>query len=96
MASGRRTSAPPLTPERQLALWVAGKSQCPNTYNECCPDFSCCKPKLLARLATRKRFVAAPQEERMHMLGPFLSAYVAEVNKEAGTRAVVAGQTRRR
>ncbi len=97
MASGRRTSAPPLTPERQLALWVAGKPQCPNTRNECCPDFSCCKPKLLAPLAMRKRFVAASQEEREKMmLGDFLGKFVADVNKKSGTRAMVVGQTGKR
>ncbi len=46
-----------LTPAAQLKLWVAGKPKCPNSNGECCPDFSCCYPKLLIPLAKRKAYV---------------------------------------
>jgi hypothetical protein len=34
------------TPDEQLRRWAAGDSVCPNSRHECCPDFSCCKPRL--------------------------------------------------
>jgi len=64
-----------LTPKEQLRLWVAGDSRCPNTHNECCPDFSCCDPKLLAPLARRQAFVQAKGAERNKMLMGFLGGF---------------------
>lgn len=66
-----------LTPERQVALWVQGKPACPNTSGECCPDFSCCRPKLLSPPAVRKRFAAASPKERRRMCMDFLGAFIA-------------------
>lgn len=41
--------------KKQLALWVAGKSvHMPKGI--CCPDFSCCEPKLLAPKEERELF----------------------------------------
>ncbi len=65
-----------MTPDEQIALWVAGDSRCPNDQNECCPDFSCCNPKLLMPLAERQRFQQATQAEREPMLMGALSALV--------------------
>lgn len=44
---------------------------------ECCPDFSCCKPELLAPLEARQRYVAASQAEREGMLMGFLGGMLA-------------------
>lgn len=45
-----------MTPDEQLTLWCDGISKCPNSNNECCPDFSCCNPRLAWPLAQRKAF----------------------------------------
>lgn len=37
-----------MTPNEQLELWVRGKSVHNDERDECCPDFSCCSPELLA------------------------------------------------
>lgn len=42
--------------EKQLELWVKGKSIHNNERDECCPDFSCCQPHLLAPEHERKAF----------------------------------------
>lgn len=63
-----------MTGDEQLALWVAGDSRCPNDRDECCPDFSCCQPELLADKKTRERFASATDEERAGFLGMFLGA----------------------
>ena len=39
---------------------------------ECCPDFSCCSPELLAPLDMRLRFKAASRKQRESMLADFL------------------------
>lgn len=65
-------SDPTLTPDEQLRRWVDGKSECPNTDGECCPDFSCCMPHLLAPEPARRAFAASPPEQREQWLGAFL------------------------
>lgn len=57
-----------MTPDQQLQRWVAGRSQCPNTSGECCPDFSRCRPQLSWPVAKRRAFMAAPQHARERML----------------------------
>ena len=52
------------TPEEQLRRWAEGDSVCPNSKHECCPDFSCCKPRLGWPLDKRKKFMRAGQGER--------------------------------
>jgi len=95
MAARRSAAASggePLTPERQVALWVQGKPTCPNTHGECCPDFSCCRPKLLVPLAVRKRFAAASQKDRERMCMDFLGAVIAAMPKGKRRVHVVGGR----
>lgn len=66
------------TPNEQLAKWVAGESVCPNTRHECCPDFSCCHPKLLWPEEKRRAFAAADQGTREKMSMGALGAMVAD------------------
>lgn len=58
----------PETPEerRQLELWLAGKSVHigRGRRRECCPDFSCCLPELLASETVRRRYVFHPEKRR--------------------------------
>ena len=71
MANGKR-----ITVEEQLDMWVAGKSVHNATRGECCPDFSCCNPKLKASKPERVKFRNATQSERETMLAGFLGAMI--------------------
>ena len=71
------------TPEEQLQLWVTGKSVCPNTRHECCPDFSCCKPHLGWPLDKRQKYMAAGRGEQEKMMMGALSTLVRDEFKKA-------------
>jgi len=71
-----------MTSDEQLAEWLKGNSIHNDTRDECCPDFSCCTPKLLADEDMRKAFVAADDDARISMLGMFLGAAIAEMGKD--------------
>jgi len=51
-----------MKPEKQLELWVKGESVHNDERGECCPDFSCCKPWLLAPEHERKTFFEADRK----------------------------------
>lgn len=57
--------------EEQLKLWREGDPQHNKDRDECCPDFSCCRPELLAPEEERIMFCDRP-ELRGKMLGIFL------------------------
>jgi len=61
-----------MTPDEQLEEWVKGNSIHNTDRDECCPDFSCCCPKLLAPEDERKTFQAGNEELRMQMCMIFL------------------------
>jgi hypothetical protein len=42
--------------------------------DECTPDFSCCRPALLAAPEVRQAFAAASKSEQSRLLGAFLAA----------------------
>lgn len=46
-------------PNAQLIDWVEGTSKHNEVSDECCPDFSCCRPRLKWPLDERKAFVEA-------------------------------------
>jgi len=89
--------------EAQLALWLQGQSthhkfklpamaaELADPY-ECCPDFSCCYPELLAPLEVREAFCKATIEKdegtRNAMLGAFLSAMLAKAVPDARVHVV--------
>lgn len=62
-----------MTSEQQLILWVDGTSVHNVERDECCPDFSCCRPALLASKDERVAFQAGSRPIRDIMLGEFLS-----------------------
>jgi hypothetical protein len=72
--------------DEQLRLWVEGTSVHNDEAGECCPDFSCCQPGLLAPKETREAFARASEEERTSMLMMFLGAAIelAMEGKEKG------------
>jgi len=63
-----------MTPDDQLVEWLKGNPIHNDERGECCPDFSCCQPELLADQKTRQAFTDADEELRMSMLGMFLGA----------------------
>ena len=77
-----------MTPEEQMMKWLEGNSIHDMERDECCPDFSCCKPELQADEATRRQFVERP-ELRVQMLGFFLTAMLANASKDGGKKVYV-------
>ena len=78
-----------MTDLEQLSEWVDGR---PVHGNNCCPDFSCCQPQLLAPPAVRELFAAAHkagnEEVTMRMLMEFLGkAFSSEKVYIAGLEA---------
>lgn len=66
----------------QLERWVKGESVhrlMANGGDECCPDFSCCHPQLLADEEIRKAFAEADEKQRMGFLGNFLGAALSKL-----------------
>jgi len=45
-----------MTPDEQMHRWCAGESVHNDTRDECCPDFSCCRPDLAWPMADRELF----------------------------------------
>ena len=74
-----------MSPDQQLVAWVGGRSVCPNSNGECCPDFSCCMPKLLWPPEKRAAFAKAEQgaREKMMMGSPVA---LLEAAGESGVR----------
>lgn len=70
-----------ITSDEQLRRWVSGESVHRLIDDveggECCPDFSCCKPKLMADESIRRAFASASDQERFTFLGHFLGAAIA-------------------
>lgn len=44
--------------QRQLRLWVRGRSRHDLVSDTCCPDYSCCRPELQAPLELREHYAA--------------------------------------
>ncbi len=67
--------------DEQLRRWVDGDPQHigdrKDPTSQCCPDFSCCRPELLAPPDVRRAFVAAGPNGRGAFLGGFLGAMIA-------------------
>lgn len=69
----------------QLDQWVKGKPVHNPIRDECCPDFSCCRPDLLMPEETRKQFAeavkAGDKETAFSILGMAISGMAADLNK---------------
>jgi hypothetical protein len=70
--------------DEQLNLWLEGIPKHNTTRGECCPDFSCCRPELLAPREVREIFVAAQRSgnDRVtdRLLMEFLCRALADKN----------------
>ena len=76
-----------MTQAEQLRMWVDGDPVHNDETGECCPDFSCCKPELLAPEQEREKFAAATEDQRELMLVMFLGRALGS----AGVEAHIAG-----
>ena len=70
----------------QLESWQRGV---PVHAEQCCPDFSCCSPELLAPEEVRSLFVAAYKEKREDVTTRFLMTFMG--NAFAGKNIYIAG-----
>lgn len=68
----------------QTEEWVKGNAVHNYIDNECCPDFSCCKPELLQPKEIRETFLHAKEEQRLGMLFSFLGAGLSSMGHEVG------------
>lgn len=75
-----------ITSEEQVRRWALGEPVHRDidgeTGGECCPDFSCCKPELLADVEVRRAFEAADGRGRRKWLVSFLGAAIANAAPE--------------
>lgn len=76
-----------MTPDEQLAEWVKGNSIHNPTRDECCPDFSCCKPALKWDEKERRVF-AENKAVRNDMLAYSLATLL---KSEGATVRVISG-----
>jgi hypothetical protein len=60
-----------------MQMWLIGKSVCPNSRHECCPDFSCCKPSGAWSLEKRAEYAAADRRTQESMIFGALGAVLA-------------------
>lgn len=80
-----------MTSDEQLEQWVAGNPVHNHDRDECCPDFSCCQPKLLAPKEVREKFRDADDQTREGILMHFLGACIAAATDEP-EKVHIAGQ----
>ena len=76
--------------DRQLEAWVKGMPRHNTERDECCPDFSCCRPELLAPVKLRRKFIQAGEVERHGMLLHFLAAALSAA--APSKKVYIAGQ----
>lgn len=76
----------------QLRLWVAGESHHvlvnKRVGEECCPDFSCCRPDMLQPIEVRWAFQAADRPGRDRLLMVFLGAAISNYRPTAKVHIV--------
>jgi len=62
--------------DKQLISWLNGKSIHNKIDNECCPDFSCCVPKLKAPKKIREKFYNAEINHDDELVNMMLVAFL--------------------
>lgn len=68
--------------KHQTDEWVNGNPIHNTVDNECCPDFSCCKPEFLQSKDVRKSFAKANKETQHTMLMGFLGSAISKAFPE--------------
>ncbi len=75
-----------MTPAEQVKEWVAGVSIHNDGRDECCPDFSCCHPELLASQKERARFQQALLDENRGLMDNMLMMFLGALLTGEGMR----------
>lgn len=57
---------------RQWLLWMNGVSTHDKTWDECCPDFSCCKPEMKVPFLEVRAAIGSEAVHGFHMHRQFL------------------------
>lgn len=73
-----------MTPEQQLEQWLVGVSLHNQDRDECCPDFSCCRPKLQADLEQRQKFYDLDKKRDSKGLDKMLMGFLRALLKSEG------------
>lgn len=61
-----------MTNKEQLQKWLEGEPIHNKELGVCCPDFSCCRPELLAPREERELLCSLQDDARFRLLGMFL------------------------
>ena len=79
-----------ITSDEQLEKWLAGESvhRGDKPRGECCPDFSCCYPRLLAPFEIRQIYVKAFREKDYKMQNRLLFRFLGELIAATSNRKV--------
>lgn len=75
-----------MTSDEQLQEWLKGNSIHNDTRNECCPDFSCCKPELLASEDERNQFVEAHKKGDGSTTDKILAMFLVRLIENEGLK----------
>jgi len=65
--------------EEQTEQWLLGNPLHNNERDECCPDFSCCTPELLAPMEVREVFVAARKSGNNKIVSRMLMEFLGKM-----------------
>ncbi len=73
-----------MTPDEQMKEWLAGKPIHNTERDECCPDFSCCRPELLWDPEVRQKFVDGDDAVRSELSMMALANAIALLGEGGG------------
>lgn len=79
-----------MTSREQIDAWVDGNPKHNNETGECTPDFSCCKPDLLAPLEDRERFRQALIDDDEKTVKEMLMIFLTKMLDNAGMEPFMA------
>ena len=68
--------------QHQVNEWVAGRPWHNTVRDECCPDFSCCRPDLIWPDEMRKEFAASDDQTQQEMCMCGLGLALTELSPE--------------
>ena len=68
-----------MTVDEQLKFWLSGKSIHNQDRDECCPDFSCCRPELQAPKEVREIFYMAYLKDNQDLINRLLMEFLGHL-----------------
>jgi hypothetical protein len=66
-----------MTPKEQAEKWLKGESVHNSERDECCPDFSCCRPDIVTPTDEKGRFCKAMDEKDEETINQMLMIFLA-------------------